>query len=322
MESDRGFALAASLAVLALLSVLGAAAIQSTTLEVQISARDRDARSALYIAESALEEARYYAARGWGKITFSGVWVAGSIADVTVATPLPPASILPWSANLYTGFRLYDSTGADFPVVGNTDTLPYRITIDSSPNGEPSPGRFVLVREIPSPSVTPPETTSVSSNVLTVAGWAPASALASGTDTWRGWTLWDSNGQPLQVEASTSDAVSGVVTLAVPAGQTPGPGPYTLSINPWLAALTGNSAPAGDADPSTPAAWDRTFTDNATPSNTLGSAGVTAQWVNPGEYRMTSVGRTGMSSRKVSLLVHRGGRPDQRVGDWKVGGEN
>ena len=59
MDSRRGFALAIALMILALLSVLGAAAVESLSIETRISAHDRDARAALYLAEAALGEAEH-----------------------------------------------------------------------------------------------------------------------------------------------------------------------------------------------------------------------------------------------------------------------
>ncbi len=133
-RAEGGFALAAAMMVLALLSILAMAAVQSTSLEVQISARDRDARAALYAAEAGLEEARYYAARGWGKLVPATPPALPNQASVTVDTALPPA--LSWGTDLYAGFTLVDARGQGFAVVANSDAPSPRITV-AAPGGSP-----------------------------------------------------------------------------------------------------------------------------------------------------------------------------------------
>ncbi len=303
----NGFALAAAMMVLALLSVLGAAAIQSTTLEVKISAHDRDARTALYVAQAALEEARYYAARSWGKVSAPTLVTPGT-ATVSVTTPLAPG--LAWGSGLYAGFTLVDRLGTRYPVLDNGGTASPSLLLDTAGRPDPAAGPFVLVREIP------PANTTWDGARLVVADtpWATVSSV----DTWAGWTLWNGDGDAFPVSASAVDLVAtpAEVELSVPAD--PSPGPYTLTINPWVAALAGGLALPGDAD-ADPAAWDRTFSDAG--GAPLGTASVTAVSTAPGAYRITATGTTGTDWGRVEMQVKRAGWRSQTVGDWKVADE-
>ncbi len=304
MGSRSGFALAASLMVLALLSVLGAAAIQSTTVEVKISAHDRDARTALVLAEAALEEARYYTARAWGKIA-GPTSLPPSSVRVTVTTPLPPGT--PWAADLYRGFTLHDRAGRAFTVEENTDLPAPRITVSAPGGVAPAEGRFFLVREIPS--------AAVSGTRLSVGDDAWAGNSPPGT--WAGWTLWDADGVAYRVVGSDRDLLASPARVLLDLSAEPGPAPYRLGRNPWVSALASGSAPLGDAVSGTPDAWDRAF---ALPSGAeLGRAEVRAEGIGPGEYRLVSVGRVGTSRGRAEAQVHRAGLPTQRVADWKVG---
>ncbi len=304
MGSRSGFALAASLMVLALLSVLGAAAIQSTTVEVKISAHDRDARTALVLAEAALEEARYYAARAWGKIA-SPTPVPPSSVRVTVSTPLPPGT--PWSTDLYRGFTLHDRAGRAFVVEENTGLPTPAITLSAPGGVVPTEGRFFLVREIPSAAVSGARL-SVEDDT-----WA----VSSPPGTWAGWTLWDADGRAYRVVGSDRDLLSSPARVLLDLSAEPGPAPYRLGRNPWVAALASGAAPQGDAVSGTPDAWDRTF--DLSSGAEIGRAEVKAERVAPGEYRLVSVGRVGTSRGRAEARVHRAGLPTQRIADWKVG---
>ncbi|MHB8766738.1 MAG: PilX N-terminal domain-containing pilus assembly protein, partial [Deferrisomatales bacterium] len=134
MRRDRGFALAAALMVLALLSVLGAAAIQSTTLEVKISAHDRDARAALYLAEAALEEARYQIARSWGGTERH----APNQVRVTAPAPAPAGF---WDDQRYVGFTFVGDDGASFSITDHTPGPNPVVTVDA---GDPAVGLFTV----------------------------------------------------------------------------------------------------------------------------------------------------------------------------------
>jgi type II secretory pathway pseudopilin PulG len=299
MGDRKGFALAATLMVLAVISLLGTVSLQSAAVETQLSARDRDARQALCVAQAGLEEARSCASRGWGKIKPAGSH------GVTVVTPPPPG--LSWSDGRYAGFTLIDEAGAAYPVAAHTDAPSPTIRLDG---GTPVEGRFFLVRSgFPG---------TWSSGRLAVADdrWA----LASGVDTWAGWLLWNGAGEPRVVAGSDTHfpvGAPGEVRLRL--ASDPGPGPYTLSLHPWLAALASRkSSLPGDFDaPGTPDRWDRVFTAGG---KTEGCASVTGTWsatgAYAGTYQLTAVATVGRISSRASLRVYRPGRPDQRVGDW------
>jgi type II secretory pathway pseudopilin PulG len=302
---QRGFALVAAMMVLALLSILGAAAIQSTTLEVKISARDQDARVALYLAESALEEARYYAARRWGKVS------PHAAGQVQVATPSPPG--LSWAGDRYTGFFLVDERGDRYRITSHTDMANPIITVSG---GTPTPGPFTISRD---------GLAGAWDGTRLVFGddeWA----LHSGPDTWRGWIVWNGSGQPFVVESSDTDLTTSPmqVRLTIP---NPGAGPYSLSFHPWLAALAAGatSLPGDFDDPASPDRWDRVF--YWAPNQELGRGRVTAEWIppdpaNPGPYQGTfkvaAGGEAGPSRREASFRVYGAGLPEQRIRDWHV----
>jgi type II secretory pathway pseudopilin PulG len=296
----RGFALVAVMMILAILSVLGVAGIQSAVVETQISARDRDARQALFVAQSALEEARSTAARGWGRIEVV------STGTVRVATPSPPG--LSWSAERYRGFTLVDQNGASFTVT--THTADANPTLHVTP-GTPAAGSFVLLRSDFSGAW------NGSRLVVVDDAWALASSAVSSP--WAGWLLWNAAGEAKVVSASTTNFPVGLpaeVRLAL--SSDPGPGPYVLSQNPWLRALaSGTSCLPGDQDaPGTPECWNRDFSADAT---LLGSAWVTTRWLTASSsYRLTSVATAGLSRGEVSLRVHRAGRADQQARDWAI----
>ncbi len=303
-----GFALAASLMILALLSVLATAAIQSTTLEVKISAHDRDARVAVALAEAALEEARYYAARIWGRLGTPAP-TTPTEADVPVESSLPPGT--PWETDLYRGFTLYDRTGRGFPVnANNADAAAPSLTVAVSDGVLPSEGRFSLVREIPAADVTG---TRVS---VPDTSWA----LVSSRDTWEGWVLWDADGNAYDVVASDTDFGTTPARVVLDLSAEPGPLPYRLSRNPWLGALASGEAPEGDADPGSAETWDRAFSVSS--GNPLGSAAVRAQAVEPGVFRLVSTGAAGTGRGRAECRILRAGLPEQRLADWKVGHED
>ncbi len=301
MHTKGGFALAAAMMVLALLSVLGIAAVQSTTLEVQISAHDRDARAALYVAESALEEARYYAARGWGKIE------PGLAGQVRVATPTAgPADL--WDGNRYAGFTLVDAAGAAYSIQSHTDGPNAVVTLVA---GDPAPGRFLVFRPIP--DTTDP---SVSWDGAKLSVEDPTWSAGSASGRWNGWALWDAAGVGQAVQDSGVSAFPDAVWLQL--ASAPGPGPFRLALNPWVAALAAGQRPPGDGNGVT-SAWDRTFLDAG--GNPAGDASVAGTYLEPGRYRLFSTGNALQARRAVSLIVSRAGLPEQRLGDWKVEGE-
>ncbi|GAB4280448.1 MAG: hypothetical protein Kow0092_36070 [Deferrisomatales bacterium] len=348
-SSREGFALAASILFLALLSVLGAAAIQSTTLETKISAHDRDARLALYLAEAALEEARYYAARGWGKIAPPASWAPGTPYWVEVTTPLPDdGSLVPTAADAYRHFLLADRTGQTFNVLhsaGPSGASPsMRLELQVSPGGPfPEAGRFTLLGRIAVGGFGPTvnrrgqwEPSGASPGTLRVLDaddtWYNVCA-ASGLD-WTGWTLWDNGGEVWAVSA-TSCAPSYVdlqlTPIAGPAGAPPTL-PAQLVRNPWLTWLAAATAAApGDDDASTADVWDRVYREGAGEtarvigralvSATPGSAAAGAP--PPGGWRLTATGevasQAGVATRRtVRFTVVQAGRPAQRVTDWVV----
>jgi hypothetical protein len=303
--SERGFALAAAMMVLALLCVLGTSAVQSTTLEVQISSRDRDARAALYLAEAALDEARYYVARGWGKIEPAGP------GRVRVTTPTPGPSDF-WEGGRYAGFTLMDCSGASFLIQAHTGGFLLEINVGG---GDPAPGRFLVFREIP----------PVGAGETQVVGWDSFSselrvedalwATGSAPSAWNGWVLWNASRQGFPVLESGTYPAPATVWLTLP--EDPAPGPFRLARNPWAAALAAAQGVPGDQDPATPA-WDRSFEDGE--GNPAGTARVTAQSVpgEPGRFTLSSIGSGERSRRRVSLTLSRAGLPEQRLGDWKV----
>lgn len=304
MRTKGGFALAAAMMVLALLSVLGIAAVQSTTLEVQISAHDRDARAALYVAEAALEEARYYAARGWGKIE------PGLPSQVRVATPTAgPADL--WDGNRYAGFSLVDAAGATYLVQSHTDGPNAVVTVAA---GDPASGRFVVYRGIPNAADLAVTWDGGSSELrIQNATWA----VGTSAGRWDGWVLWNANGQGFPVLNSGWSGPPETVWLELSGD--PAPGPFRLALNPWVAALAAGQRPPGDGNGATPA-WDRTFLDAG--GNPAGSASVAGTNLGPGRYQLFSTGVAALQGRRaVSLMVTRAGLPEQRLGDWKVEGE-
>lgn len=311
MQPNRGFALAATMMVLALISVLGAMAIQSATLEVQISAHDRDARAALYVAEAALDEARYYVARGWGKIAVGSFTPPQAQVDVTVTTDLPPGLL--WDDHRYVDFTLVDAAGRTFPILDNVGaTLALDTSGLTTPGAGPSAGRFAVVRVITGWTAPPPN--------LSVPDGGAVWSVNSGVDTWRGWVLYDDGGVGLAVDSSAVTLDPGVsLTLSGPLGAfTPAP-TMTLCYNPWLAALqAGGSALGGDADPASPDVWDRVFLDDG--GAELGRAGVQTQPVagKPGTFSLTSQGGVGTRRHTVRLTVFRAGAPTQGAGDWVI----
>ena len=307
-HDQGGFALAASLMILALLSVLATAAIQSTTLEVKISAHDRDARAAVALAEAALEEARYYAARIWGRLG-TPTLLTPTEAGVPVKSPLPPGT--PWETDLYRGFTLYDRTGRGFPVnANNADASAPSLTVAVSDGVLPAEGRFSLVREIPAADVGG---TRVS---VPDSAWA----LVSSVDTWKGWVLWDADGSAFEVVASDTDLGTTPARVVLELSAEPGPTPFRLARNPWLGALAAGEAPEGDADPGSADSWDRAFSDPA--GNPLGSAAVRAEVVEPGIFRLVSTGTAGAGRGRAECRILRAGLPEQRLADWKVGHED
>ena len=302
MGNRRGFALVAAMMILALLSILGVAAIQSATLETQISARDRDARLALYLAQSALEEARYYAARGWGKVEAYGT------GQVRVATPSLPG--LDWSDSRYQACLLQDSQGERFPVASYTTGANPVLTVTG---GTPAPGRFLLFRD----SFT--GTWSGSRLDVADAGWA----AVSGVNTWAGWTLWDTGTTPpsrYKVASSDTTLAPAAVRLTMSTAPTSPTGPFLLSLNPWVSALVAGSALPGDADTSTASAWDRVFYSDT--GAELGRGSVTARLITSGAYKgaheLEAAGRVDASQREATLHVYFAGLPDQRIRDWEV----
>lgn len=303
MSSRNGFALVTALMVLALLSVLGIAAVQSTTLEVQISARDRDARAALYLAEAGLEEARYYLARGWGKLEAVGP------GRVRVATPIagPPDS---WDDARYAGFTLVDRTGAAFHIETHT-AAPHPVV--SVAGGDPAPGRFFVFREVPDPAADPAVAWDAAVSALRVDD--PVWAAGTAADRWNGWVLWNAARQGFPVLGSGASAVPPSVWLELSGD--PGTGPFRLARHPWAAALAAGLGAPGDADGATPA-WDRAFADPA--GDVLGTARVlaAAHASEPGRYLFSSTGTVDRSRRRVSLTLLRAGLPEQRLGDWRV----
>ncbi len=312
MKPNGGFALAAAMMVLALLSVLAIAATQSTTLETQISAHDRDARAALYVAEAALEEARYYTARGWGKIE------SHLSNQVHVRTPLSgPVDF--WQDNRYAGFALVDAAGAEYEIQEHTDVADPVITLVT---GDPARGRFLIYRAIPTPTDLAVTWDGTSRLEVQNAAWAAATA----PDRWNGWVLWNAAGEGLLVSDSGVSLGPDTVWLELPAD--PGAGPYRLALNPWVTALAAGQKPPGDGDTTT-AAWDRSFTDAG--GNPAGSAAVEATELTDPDghhsgYHLVSYGLVSTSplhnaQRAVSLTVGRDGLPEQRIGDWKVEGE-
>lgn len=303
MSSQRGFALVAAMMVLALLSVLGIAAVQSTTLEVQISARDRDARAALYLAEAGLEEARHYLARGWGKIEYF------LSAQVKVLT-LPAGPSDSWDDDRYAGFTLVDRSGTGFPIQTHT-TAPHPVI--TLVGGDPAPGRFFVVRQIPDPAADPAVTWDAVSAELRVDD--PVWVAGTGVARWNGWVVWNAAGRGFPVLSSGVSVAPPFVWLRLSGD--PGPGPFRLARNPWADALAAAQGVPGDADGATPA-WDRTFADAG--GNLLGTARVEARQdpLQPGRFLLSSTGTVDRSRRRVSLALSRAGLPEQRLGDWKV----
>ncbi|MBI5016681.1 MAG: pilus assembly PilX N-terminal domain-containing protein [Deltaproteobacteria bacterium] len=310
MDDRRGFALAAALMVLALLSVLGAAAIQSMSIETRISAHDRDARVALYVAETALSEARYYASRGWGKIRPAGT------ATVEVETPLPPG--LAWNTDRYRGFTLVDRGGAPFAILSHTDAATPPVLTLSVPGAPPQPGRFTLVRRIPASAVWSDPDLIVDDDPTNP--WSASSPVNG----WAGWTLWNADGDAFRVRASSTGPASAGpglsvrLTVTLPAGvPTSGAGPYELSLNPWLRDAAAGATLPGDDQPTEPG-WGRTIYLDAGHHDVLGSAAIETVEEDPGVYRLTATGRSGPSLRQVTLRVLLAGRADQRSRDWAV----
>lgn len=304
-RNERGFALAAAIMVLALLSVLGAAAIQSTTLEVKISARDRDARAALYVAEATLEEARYYAARGWGKIVPTGI-----PGEVVVETVTPTPAGFTWGGNRYRGFTLVDQEGDTFTIAGHDGDPPPDVEITVS-GGTPVAGRFFILRRNFTGTVTGSQLDVVD------AEWASVTT----SDDWNGWLLWNADGDSYMVSDSGSNLATDTVWLRF--STDPGPGPFTLTLNPWLAALAaGNVSLPEDFDSGTTDRWDRQFDDPDNPGEVLGQGYAEVVRTTSGAYRdtyrLSAVGSTGQSTRTVSLRIYRAGSPDQRVADWVI----
>lgn len=299
MDARRGFALAATLMILALLSVLGAAAVQSLTVETRISAHDRDARVALYLAGTALGEARYYASRGWGKIRGLGG------GQAVVETPLPPG--LRWEADSYAGFTLYDRRGRAFPVLAHTGGAPPVLTLAAGADA-PADGRFTLVRHVPDTAVWAAPHLTVDDDA-----WAARSPL----DAWAGWTLWNAEGQAVRVTASSTAPAALGAGLAVRLTLTgdPGAGPFRLAHHPWLRDLAAGAALPGDEDPAADG-WSRAF--DLPPRHEVGSATVAAVVEGPGRYALTAVGVWGASLRAVRLRVTGAGLPEQHAADWAV----
>ncbi len=141
-------------------------------------------------------------------------------------------------------------------------------------------------------------------------------ASVSGSDTWREWTLWDADGGAREVLASSVTALTVPPSVLLQLAAAPGPGPYTLAVNPWLSALAGGQAPAGDAVPGTSGVWDRSFDDGA--GQTVGTASVTAARTGAGTFELRSRGRTETAAREVSLVIRRAGLATQQIASWKV----
>ena len=315
MQANRGFALVATMMVLALISVLSAMAIQSATLEVQISAHDRDARAALYVAEAALDEARYYASRGWGKVSPAAFSPPQAELDLAIVTAFPPGFSL--TDDRYIGFTLVDTAGRAFTINDNDATTP-SVTVDTSgvtaAASGPSPGRFLLVREGIS------GTWDDGVKELTVADPVWASATGLTPDVWRDWVLWDAASPPNAYPVTASNVtVANEVVLTVPSLPSAAAlGTFRLAYHPWLAALATGTVPEGDTDGTNGPVWDRVFVDGG--GAELGRAGVEAQPVagEPGSYTLTSQGGVGTRRHTVRLTVFRAGTPTQGTGDWVI----
>ncbi len=317
MARERGFALAAALAVLALLSALGAAALQSTTLEVQISAHDRDGRGALCVATAALEEAGHFAARGWGTLRPRGAAFPLE-AELTSAWANPPG--FSWSGQRFAGLTLVDEAGGEFRLTGHSGdgATPVILAVAA---GTPASGRFTVERPPFAGTWTAPEVVVADgAAVPDLAAWA-VTAQAN-PNAFRHWLLWDlATGRSFKVQGSSGNPAGPEVRLRLTAGLAVPPAgtAFRLSYHPWLEALAGGSGAPGDEEPGTPSTWDRGFAP-------LGQGSVTARRVTSGAYRDTfellargvvlSGGRP--MTRTAAARVYRPGRSDQRVGDWSV----
>ncbi|MDF1552564.1 MAG: hypothetical protein P1P84_05850, partial [Deferrisomatales bacterium] len=264
------------------------------------------------VAEAALDEARYYVARGWGKVTPGPFSPPQAELDLTIATAFPPGFSL--GASRYVGFSLVDTAGRSFLVNANTAGV---LTVDTSTVGAggpgPAAGRFLLVRE----GIT--GTWDDVAKQLTVADPVWAAATGMTPDVWRDWVVWDAATPPHAYPVTGSDVtVAGEVVLTVPSLPAAALGPFRLAYHPWLAALAAGNVPEGDIDGSNGAVWDRVFVDAA--GNELGRAGVEALPVagTTGSYTLTSRGGVGTRRHTVRLTVFRAATPTQGTGDWVI----
>jgi len=313
LKNNSGIALPSAIMFLALMSVLGAAAIEFATLEVKISARDRDAKEALYIAEAALDEYKHYIARGWGEIGETGT---STVSIIT--SPLPFA----FDADNYIGFTLIDKNLAGHTIEGKTST-PNEIDLaDSAP-----PGNFWIVKEIPAIGATVKWDAGPWRLEIFDAAWF----LIPDPAQWSNWTLVNlSGGQKFDVLSSgslTDYTVTPPDGIYLVTKTYPGSGPFILAYHPWLPALangTSNNYPGDfDVSPGSEAEWNRSY---ALAPATNVEAIVTAQLLGDGVYSLTSWSFMGLNQRGVSCRVYNSGAVHplltasarQKISDWKV----
>lgn len=149
-ENDRprgqsGMVLVAALMVMALLCILAAASISTSTLEVKISANDRNIKQAFYLCEAGIDKARYEIVKGWGLGTGG---TTGSDHTFTFTPATMPAAVqgpgvIGWgSAGKWVNFTLVDNRGLIYPVTGSDAS--YGLTLSANPLGQPADGRAHL----------------------------------------------------------------------------------------------------------------------------------------------------------------------------------
>jgi len=211
-------ALVTSMVILAVLAILAAAGIATSTLEVRIAAHDRDAKQAFYLCEAGLERAKFELIRGWGSGTGGGTFpnFTFQFDDATMPDILKTSgSAVDWgsTSDKWAGFTLVDRTGTRYQIVANSGAGSYGITDCIGPTVQPADGRASVFYSQQGGQVV-----AWAGAGTSVANVIDCSVAAPGwvDDMWVGYVVSDGTSPPTYyvIEGNTTD------TLVLPTGVT------------------------------------------------------------------------------------------------------
>lgn len=239
---ESGMALVTSMVILAVLAILAAAGIATSTLEVRIAAHDRDAKQAFYLCEAGLERAKFELVRGWGSGTGGGTFPNFTFQFDSTTMPdilTTSGSAVDWggTSDKWAGFTLVDRTGTRYLVASNAGSGSYQITDCTGPTVPPADGRAALFYSQQGGQVV--AWTGAGAPVGNV---IDCSAAAPGwtDDMWIGYVVSDGGAPPnlYVIEDNTAD------TLVLPTGVT-APANYEI----WRAVGTAGTFTLYESDP-------------------------------------------------------------------------